>query len=236
MKSYFKVFGVAVVLFSAALVVNAQEEVKAPILTEEQKELAVANKEESKANREAFKATLSDEQLAILENKEMTKHEKMKDFAESLSEEQQTMRLANKESMEANRDALRATLTDEQKEAIKAHKQEERKEFKESLSEEQKELIASSKADKDANHEAFKATLSDEQLAIMKDEELGRKEKQAALRATLTEEQQELRKANAQSMKENRQMVKETLTEEQKEAVKKQAKERARKKGDRKNG
>ena len=62
-------------------------------LTDEQKAALDEKKTELKEAREAFKATLSEEQLAILENSELTREEKMETFFSLLRSGQKAIKV-----------------------------------------------------------------------------------------------------------------------------------------------
>lgn len=80
------------------------------------------------------------------------------------------------------------------------------------LVQEQRELIK-------ANREAFKASLTAEQLAILKDANLNRQEKQAALILTFTAAQKNLLNENKENIKELKKDFKNTLTNEQRQQI-----------------
>ena len=80
---------VAILIGQVALTQDEAPKGKQKIYTPEQLEMLKAQKEAVKKNREEFKASLSDEQRAILENKDLNRKERQ--------------------------EALRATFTDAQK-------------------------------------------------------------------------------------------------------------------------
>ena len=88
---------------------------KSEILTEEPQAILAANKEAAQAGREAFKNSLSKEQLDILANAELTKSERREALQVTLTEDQQAIMASNREASSMARDEFRATLTDEQK-------------------------------------------------------------------------------------------------------------------------
>ena len=64
---------VAAILFGHAALAQDEQKGKQKIYTPEQLEMLKAQKDAVKENREEFKASLTDEQRAILENKELKK-------------------------------------------------------------------------------------------------------------------------------------------------------------------
>ncbi len=77
--------------------------------TDAQMTMVTENQENAKVFRETFRATLSEEQLAILENQEMTREEKRAALMASLTEEQQEILQAQEQVREENRQQFRRT-------------------------------------------------------------------------------------------------------------------------------
>jgi len=88
-------------------------------LTEAQKLMLHEQRELIKHNREAFKSSLSAEQLAILENVEMTKQEKHSALVASFSTAQQKLLQEQRMNVRAIRQQFRSTLTNEQLQQIR---------------------------------------------------------------------------------------------------------------------
>lgn len=89
------------------------------ILTEEQIQMRITHCEGLKPKREAFKATLTEDQKAIKRNKDLSRKEKKSQLAATLSPEQKAMKDEIKEIAKANRAEFKATLTDEQKKQLR---------------------------------------------------------------------------------------------------------------------
>ena len=75
-----------------------------------------------------FKATLTEEQKAILQNHEMTREQKRKALQECYTEEQRAMLQQNRQVREQNREMLRNNMTEAQREQIRNNGIEESKE------------------------------------------------------------------------------------------------------------
>lgn len=87
-------------------------------LTADQVTLLKAQKDLIIANREAFKASLTEAQLAILENTDLSKKDIFAALAATFTTEQRAIITANKESVRALRDEFRSTLTSEQRQQL----------------------------------------------------------------------------------------------------------------------
>jgi hypothetical protein len=72
-----------------------------------------------KANRNAFKASLTNEQLAILRDKTISKNELRKRLNATFSETQKSMVKNQRLRLRKTRDNFRKTLTGEQRKTIK---------------------------------------------------------------------------------------------------------------------
>lgn len=84
----------------------AQEEIpesptRERIYTPEQIEMIKAQRALVKENKDAFRSTLSEEQLAILSNKELTRQARKEALMSSLSDAQQALLEANKAEVKA---------------------------------------------------------------------------------------------------------------------------------------
>lgn len=120
-KNIFLAFFVAMLSIVSA---HAQDEkcVNSGSLTAAQKEMIHAQREKIKENKEAFKAMLTKEQLAILENKEMTRSEKREALKNSFTEAQRKILIKSKERLRKDKEAFMSTLTEEQKELMHARR------------------------------------------------------------------------------------------------------------------
>ena len=74
-------------------------------------------------NQVKFRNSLTSEQKAIFENKEMTKNEKKKAFKASLSEEQRSMLKANKEMRKQQRNEFGSNASEEQKQQMRQERE-----------------------------------------------------------------------------------------------------------------
>lgn len=90
------------------------------VLTADQVALLQAQKDLIIANREAFKASLTEAQLAILESTDLSKKDIFAALASTFTEEQRAMIMANKESVRAIRAEFRSTLTSEQRQQLRS--------------------------------------------------------------------------------------------------------------------
>ena len=73
--------------------------------------------------RERFRASLTEEQKGILENREMTQNEKRKAFRACLTEEQQTMLRENQELRKQQKNIFRNSASEEHKQQIRQNKE-----------------------------------------------------------------------------------------------------------------
>jgi len=83
-------------------------------LTKEQQNLVKQQREIVVANRDAFKATLTAEQLSILDNKELTKQERLKKLGSTFTVTQKELIAKNKQSIDALKETFKNTMTMEQ--------------------------------------------------------------------------------------------------------------------------
>lgn len=83
-------------------------------LTKEQQNLVKQQREIVVANRDAFKATLTAEQLSILDNKELTKQDRLKKLTATFTNTQKELIAKNKQSIDALKETFKNTMTMEQ--------------------------------------------------------------------------------------------------------------------------
>jgi hypothetical protein len=83
-------------------------------LTKEQQNLVKQQREIVVANRDAFKATLTAEQLSILDNKELTKQDRLKKLTATFTTKQKELIAKNKQSIDALKETFKNTMTMEQ--------------------------------------------------------------------------------------------------------------------------
>ncbi len=88
-------------------------------LTEAQKLMLQQQRELIKHNRETFKASLSAEQLAILENAALTKQQRRTALIASFTKGQQQLLQQQKMNMQMVRQQFKSTLTDDQLQQIR---------------------------------------------------------------------------------------------------------------------
>ena len=88
-------------------------------LTQRQRDLLQKEKEVMKINREAFKASLTKEQLILLRNKTISKYEIRKRLVATFSRNQKNIVKIQQVSLRKTRDNFRKTLTGEQRKMLK---------------------------------------------------------------------------------------------------------------------
>jgi hypothetical protein len=88
---------------------------KAQILTENQKAMQKAGQQKRKEMREAFKTTISQDQKDLLSDPRLVKADRIKKFRASLTDKQVSMIKARQQEVKAEKEQFRATLTDQQK-------------------------------------------------------------------------------------------------------------------------
>ena len=76
-----------------------------------------------KADKDAFRATLSKEQLAVFKNEDLNREERRKVLKEMLTPVQKELLASNKAKAKALREKFKATITAAQKEALKKRRQ-----------------------------------------------------------------------------------------------------------------
>lgn len=115
MKS-FKIFSTLLIfLFIGISSVQSQNNEVMQNLTQEQQQLMKQQRELVVANREAFKATLTAEQLSILDNKELTKQERLKNLVSTFTTAQKELMSKNKASIDALKETFKNSMTTEQR-------------------------------------------------------------------------------------------------------------------------
>lgn len=91
--------------------------------TAEQKQLLQERRELMAKNREAFKASLTAEQLAILNNKDLNKKEQHAALVLTFTTAQKAILAKNRESVEVLKKDFKATLTAEQHKELHSEKE-----------------------------------------------------------------------------------------------------------------
>ena len=114
---------VAVLMFGHASFAQDEAKGKQNIYTPEQQEILKAQKKAVIQNREEFKASLSDEQLAILKNKELVKKESQEALRVTFTDAQKELLTANRDEIKTMKDIFLASITKEQKQDLKQRKQ-----------------------------------------------------------------------------------------------------------------
>lgn len=89
-------------------------------LTQSQQQLMKEQRELVVANREAFKATLNAEQLSILDNKELSKQERLKNLVSTFTATQKELMVKNKASIDALKETFKKTMTTEQRQHMQS--------------------------------------------------------------------------------------------------------------------
>ena len=89
-------------------------------LTQTQQQLMKEQRELVVANREAFKATLNAEQLSILDNKELSKQERLKNLVSTFTATQKELMAKNKASIDALKATFKKTMTTEQRQHMQS--------------------------------------------------------------------------------------------------------------------
>lgn len=108
---------ICALLFSISSV-NAQDQEVVKNLTAKQKEMLQAQKELLKEQREVFKATLTKEQLAILNDKTISREQKQKNLVASLTESQKELLARNRDAIQMGKENFKATISDEQRQRL----------------------------------------------------------------------------------------------------------------------
>ncbi|MCM2301544.1 MAG: hypothetical protein NDI80_02870 [Flavobacteriaceae bacterium] len=120
MKS-FKIFLTALILLFVGISgIHAQNNEVMQNLTQEQQQLMKQQRALVVANREAFKATLSAEQLAILDNKKLTKQERQRMLVSTFTSTQKELMAKNKASIEVLQETFKNTMTTEQRQHMQS--------------------------------------------------------------------------------------------------------------------
>lgn len=74
-------------------------------------------------NRERFRASLTEEQKNILENREMNQNEKKKAFKKSLNEQQRTMLREDEQLRKEQKNMFKNSASEEQKQQMRQNKE-----------------------------------------------------------------------------------------------------------------
>ena len=114
---------ITVVLFCFLLgltSIEAQNNTVMQNLTETQQQLLKEQRELVVMNREVFKASLTKEQLTILDNSSLTKQERIKTLTSTFTADQKVLMAKNKASIEALKEAFKNTITAEQREHMQS--------------------------------------------------------------------------------------------------------------------
>ncbi len=109
--------------FIGVSTVQAQEKDRATTLTIEQQRLLQEQRDVLKANREAFKASLTAEQLAILKDKSLSKEQQQAALIATFNETQRAMLNENREKAKALKEEFKTSLTKEQRQQLHAEKE-----------------------------------------------------------------------------------------------------------------
>jgi hypothetical protein len=120
MKSLKTITAIAFMLFLGITNVEAQKSTTITTFTTEQQKLVQEQRDLMTANREAFKASLTAEQQAILADPSLSKEQQHAALVKTFTEAQKTILAENRESAKALKEEFRNTLTSEQRQQIHA--------------------------------------------------------------------------------------------------------------------
>jgi len=123
MKSITTILLIAFTLFLGTTKVLAQEKEPIENLTVEKHKLLQEQRDVMKANREAFKASLTAEQLAILKDRTLTKEQQQSALVATFTDAQKAILSENKEKAKALKEEFKTTLTKEQRQQLHAEKE-----------------------------------------------------------------------------------------------------------------
>lgn len=115
MKTLKKLSTLLLFFFLGHLSVQSQNNEVMQNLTKAQQELMKEQRELVVANREAFIASLTAEQLAILDNKDLSKQERIKYLVSTFTATQKELMAKNKANIEALRETFKSSITAEQR-------------------------------------------------------------------------------------------------------------------------
>jgi len=110
-----KIIGSAIGLFLLCGVSIAQESDPDSEIRNRKQEMSKEQNAENLQNRARFRATLTENQINILENREMRRNEKRRAFRASLSEQQREMLRESREIRTQQRKAYRNCAVEEQR-------------------------------------------------------------------------------------------------------------------------
>jgi len=121
-KKSIKIITVILFCFLLGLTsIEAQNNSVMQSLTETQQQLLKEQRELVVMNREVFKASLTEEQLTILDNSSLTKQEKIRTLTSTFTADQKALMAKNKASIEALKEAFKNTITANQREHMQSH-------------------------------------------------------------------------------------------------------------------
>ena len=120
MKSLKTITAIAFMLFLGISNVEAQKSTTITTFTTEQQKLVQEQRDLMTANREAFKASLTAEQQAILADPSLSKEQQHAALVKTFTEAQKNILAENRESAKALKEEFRNTLTSEQRQQIHA--------------------------------------------------------------------------------------------------------------------
>lgn len=132
MKSITTIILIIFTLFLGTTKVLAQEKEPIRNLTFEQQKLLQEQRDVIKANREAFKASLTAEQLAILKDRSLTKEQQQSALIATFTDAQKSFLSEHREKAKLLKEEFKTTLTKEQRQQF--HSERENK-IREKLSE-----------------------------------------------------------------------------------------------------
>ena len=110
----------AFILFLGISNVQAQKSTTITTYTTEQQKLVQEQRDLMKANREAFKASLTAEQQAILNDPALSKEQQHAALVKTFTETQKTILAENRASAKALKEEFRNTISTEQRQQIHA--------------------------------------------------------------------------------------------------------------------
>ncbi|PRZ23409.1 hypothetical protein [Flavobacterium granuli] len=120
MKSLKTITAVAFMLFLGISNVEAQKSTTITTFTTEQQKLVQEQRDLMTANREAFKASLTAEQQAILNDPSLNKQQQHAALVKTFTEAQKAILTENRESAKALKKEFVNALTTEQRQQIRA--------------------------------------------------------------------------------------------------------------------
>lgn len=92
-------------------------------LTSEQKQLIQEQRDRIKEKRELFRASLTEAQLTIFDNKDLTRQERHAALMLSLTETQKALMQEHRKSIQESKQEFRNTMTSEQRQQIRSRMQ-----------------------------------------------------------------------------------------------------------------